>query len=46
MTIIENILAQHCGLPRVQPGEVVDIKIDVRLARDFGGANVIRNLND
>lgn len=46
MTIIEKIIARHCGLPHVSPGEIVDVKIDVRLARDFGGANVIKNLND
>ena len=46
MTIIEKILARHAGKDMVVPGEIVDIKIDVRLARDFGGANVVKNLQD
>ena len=28
------------------PGEIVDIEIDTRVARDFGGANVVKNLKD
>lgn len=44
MTIIEKILAKHAGKEKVMPGEIVDIIIDVRLARDFGGANVVKNL--
>jgi 3-isopropylmalate/(R)-2-methylmalate dehydratase large subunit len=45
-TIIEKILAAHCGKETVTPGEIIDVKIDVRLARDFGGANVVKNLED
>lgn len=42
-TMIEKIIAAHCdGDPR--PGDVVDMTIDVRAARDFGGANVVKNL--
>jgi 3-isopropylmalate/(R)-2-methylmalate dehydratase large subunit len=44
MTIIEKILASHSGKKRVKPGEIVDVFIDVRLARDFGGAGVLQNL--
>jgi 3-isopropylmalate/(R)-2-methylmalate dehydratase large subunit len=44
MTLIEKILAAHSGKERVAPGEIVDVTIDVRLARDFGGAGVIKNL--
>jgi 3-isopropylmalate/(R)-2-methylmalate dehydratase large subunit len=44
MTIIEKILASHSGKAAVTPGEIVDITIDARLARDFGGAGVVRNL--
>lgn len=44
MTIIEKILASHAGKTMVKPGEIVDVTIDVRLARDFGGAGVIKNL--
>lgn len=46
MTLIEKILASHAGKEKVTPGEIVDITIDVRLARDFGGANVIKNLQE
>jgi 3-isopropylmalate/(R)-2-methylmalate dehydratase large subunit len=44
MTIIEKILAAHSGKKKVAPGDIVDIAIDVRLARDFGGASVVQNL--
>ncbi len=46
LTVIEKILASHAGKTQVTPGEIVDVKIDVRLARDFGGANVVKNLKD
>jgi 3-isopropylmalate dehydratase small subunit len=46
MTIIEKILAAHSNKKAVRPGEIIDVKIDVRLARDFGGANVLKNLID
>lgn len=44
MTIIEKILANHSGKKKVYPGDILDIHIDVRLARDFGGANVVKNI--
>lgn len=44
MTIIESIIARHSYRDKVFPGEIVDVEIDVRLARDFGGANVVKNL--
>ncbi len=46
MTIIEKIIAQHSNKSKVVPGENVTIEIDVRLARDFGGANVVKNITD
>ena len=46
MTIIEKILAQHSKYAAVKPGENIDIFIDARAARDFGGANVVKNLID
>lgn len=46
MTIIETIFARHSGKKMVSPGEIVDISIDVRLARDFGGANVVKNIEN
>jgi homoaconitate hydratase family protein/3-isopropylmalate dehydratase small subunit len=42
-TMIEKILGAHAG-KEVSPGEIVDIAIDVRAARDFGGANVVKNI--
>ncbi len=45
-TLIEKILANHSAVDVVKPGEIVDIEIDVRVARDFGGANVVKNLLD
>lgn len=42
MTMIEKILAAHGGVDRVLPGEIVDFAVDARVARDFGGANVVQ----
>jgi len=44
-TIIEKILGAHAGRD-VSPGDIADIGIDARVARDFGGANVVKNLRD
>ncbi|MFH1145299.1 MAG: aconitase/3-isopropylmalate dehydratase large subunit family protein [Candidatus Eisenbacteria bacterium] len=44
-TMIEKILGAHAGR-EVKVGEIADIGIDVRVARDFGGANVVKNLRD
>ena len=44
-TIIEKILSAHSG-EAARPGDIVDMAIDVRVARDFGGANVVKNLRD
>ena len=44
-TMIEKILGAHAGRD-VAPGDMVDILIDARVARDFGGANVVKNLVD
>lgn len=46
MTLLEKILAAHSKYKNVQPGDIVDIDIDTRVARDFGGANVVKNLKD
>jgi 3-isopropylmalate dehydratase small subunit len=46
MTIIEKILANHSKYEVVKPNENIDISIDTRVARDFGGANVVKNLVD
>ena len=42
-TIIETIISNHSH-KSVSPGEIVDMSIDTRIARDFGGANVVKNL--
>lgn len=46
MTVIEKILASHSGRESVIPGDIVDVKVDARVARDFGGANVVRHMVD
>ncbi len=46
MTLTEKIIAAHSKYDTVKPGDIVDITIDARAARDFGGANVVKNLND
>ncbi len=45
-TIIEKIIQQHSKYSSVKPGDIVDITIDARVARDFGGANVVKNIVD
>jgi len=44
MTIIEKIIANHSTQGNVKPGDIVDVFIDARAARDFGGANVVENI--
>lgn len=45
-TLIEKILAAHSDKKLVKPGDIIDIEIDTRVARDFGGANVVKNLEN
>lgn len=44
--MIEKILANHSKHSSVKPGQIIDVMMDVRAARDFGGANVVKNLKD
>jgi len=44
-TIVEKIISSHSGRS-VSPGDVVDVGVDARIARDFGGANVVKNMLD
>ncbi len=44
-TIVEKILGAHSG-KEVHPGDIADVQIDVRIARDFGGANVVKNMRE
>lgn len=46
MTLLEKILSIHSDKETVKPGEIIDIDIDSRVARDFGGANVVKHLRD
>jgi len=46
MNIIEKIIALHSNKNKVAPGEIIDISIDARVARDFGGPNVVKNLEE
>ena len=46
MNIIEKIIAAHSNKNIVKPSEIVDISIDARVARDFGGPNVVKNLEE
>jgi len=42
MTLIEKIIQAHSDQP-VKPGGIVWMQLDARTARDFGGANVVKN---
>ena len=44
MTLIEKIITNHSKFDKVKPGDIVDIEIDARAARDFGGPNVVKNI--
>jgi homoaconitate hydratase family protein/3-isopropylmalate dehydratase small subunit len=45
LTLIEKIISAHSG-SECKPGDIVDMEIDARLARDFGGANVVKNIEE
>ncbi len=44
MNLIEKIIANHSKYKTVKPGDIVDIEIDARAARDFGGPNVVKTM--
>ena len=46
MNLIEKILAKHANKSVVKADEIIDVFIDTRAARDFGGANVVKNIID
>ncbi|MCK4678479.1 MAG: 3-isopropylmalate dehydratase large subunit [Bacteroidales bacterium] len=46
MNIIEKIIANHSKFDIVKPGDIIDIEIDARVARDFGGTNVVKHIED
>jgi 3-isopropylmalate/(R)-2-methylmalate dehydratase large subunit len=45
MTILQKILFRNSG-KKVGPGDIVDVNVDARVARDFGGANVVKNIRE
>jgi len=44
MNLIEKIIANHSKYESVKPCDIVDIEIDARAARDFGGPNVVKTM--
>jgi 3-isopropylmalate dehydratase small subunit len=44
-TILQKILEKHSD-GRASVDDIIDVGIDVRVARDFGGANVIKNIEE
>ena len=44
-TIIQKIFENHSN-SKANVGEIIDITLDARVARDFGGANVVKNLKE
>jgi 3-isopropylmalate/(R)-2-methylmalate dehydratase large subunit len=43
-TVIQKIFAAHTSAESsVAPGSIIWLDLDVRTARDFGGANVVKN---
>ena len=45
MTITEKILADHAGLEKVTPGELITAKVDITLANDITGPVAIHEFN-
>jgi len=46
LTIIEKIFRSHSENRSVKPGDVVWLDVDYRSARDFGGPNVVKQLEE
>jgi len=46
MNIIEKIISNHSIQESVKPGDIVDVMMDARAARDFGGPNVVKNIEE
>jgi len=44
-TMVQKIFENHSN-QEAKVGEIIDININVRIARDFGGANVVKNLEE
>lgn len=46
MTMIEKILANHSAYDVVRPGEIIDLHIDLRVARDVGGVHIVKQMQN
>ncbi len=46
LTFIERIIVNHSKHEVVKPDDIVDIEIDARAARDFGGPNVVKSIEE
>ncbi len=46
MTIVEKILANHSKYDKVSVGQIIDVSVDARAARDFGGPNVVKHFQE
>jgi len=44
MTISEKILAAHAGKERVEPGELIEAKVDLVLGNDITAPMQLKNL--
>jgi 3-isopropylmalate/(R)-2-methylmalate dehydratase large subunit len=46
MTIVEKILANYNNKEKESPEDNGNVLIDARVASDFGGANIVRIIED
>lgn len=46
MTLVEKILAKHCGREKVSPDEIVDVSVDVCMTHDVLGAHTIAKFKE
>jgi homoaconitate hydratase family protein/3-isopropylmalate dehydratase small subunit len=44
-TLLQKILGNKSG-KEVNQGDIIDVFVDARVARDFGGANVVKNIEE
>ena len=45
MTITEKILAAHAGLERVEPGQLINARVDIALGNDITAPIAIKEFN-
>jgi 3-isopropylmalate/(R)-2-methylmalate dehydratase large subunit len=46
MTTIEKILTHHSTYDVVRPGEIINTHIDLRISRDLGGINLVKQFKE